>query len=301
VENSLEKHSKEIFIPAKRSIIRSLGIRKNQFIYRNKAYQSHISIDSFAQLADYHIYGRSGQEPLDRKRSEKSKILFVNSDRFAQLDFGHFPNLNVIISGNTDTNFGSIPNLPPNINLVLIQNCAVLAKNIKTLPIGLENKRTGRYSNLKFFSAEMRRAKFNSKILVPPMSNTNPIRSVAITKSFEIPELYDVKTRYLHEKEYFNLIKNYQFLLCLEGNGFENHRIWEALYLGIFPVLLRTKWSVTLDYLKLPILLIDDLSKISRDDLYEFWLANLNFNPETTPQLWLEYWKGLINSHLDIP
>ena len=278
-----------------------MGIRANQFIYRNKTYKSHISIDSFAHLADYHVYGRSGQEPLDKKKSQEAKVLFVNSDRFAQINFEQFPNLHVIISGNTDTNFEEISNLPSNIKLLLLQNCSVSAENIKTLPIGLENKRTGRYSNLKNFSTKISRADFTPKVLVPPMSNTNPIRSVMIAKSFEIPELCDVKTNYLYEKDYFDLIKNYQFLLCLEGNGFENHRIWEALYLGIFPVLLRTKWSVTLDYLKLPILLIDDLSKISRDDLYEFWLANLNFNPETTPQLWLEYWKGLINSHLDIP
>jgi hypothetical protein len=301
VEYPLENHIKEIFIPAKRSIRRSFRIRTNQFIYRNKTYKSHISIDSFAHLADYHVYGRSGQEPLDKKKSQEAKILFVNSDRFDQINFEQFPNLNVIISGNTDTNFEEIPNLPSNIKLLLLQNCSVSAENIKTLPIGLENKRTGRYSNLKYFSTKISRSDFIPKVFVPPMSNTNPIRSVMITKSFEIPEIYDVKTNYLYEKEYFNLIKKYQFLLCLEGNGFENHRIWEALYLGIFPVMLRTKWSVTLDYLKLPILYTDDLSKITRYDLYAFWLANSNFNPDTTPQLWLKYWKDLINSHIDSP
>jgi len=227
--------------------------------------------------------------------------MFVNSDRFNQINFGSFPNLRVVISGNSDTNFDKNFNMPKSIKLFLIQNCSVSAENIKTLPIGLENKSTGRYSSLKYFSAKVSRTDFVPKILVPPMSNTNPIRSVLINKSFEIPELFVVRTDYLKEKEYFNLIKNYQFLLCLEGNGYENHRIWEALYLGIFPVVLRTKWSATLDYLKLPILYIDDLSKITSDVLYEFWLENLNFNPDATPQLWLKYWKDLVNSHIDNP
>jgi len=301
VENSLGKHSKEIFIPAKRSLVRSLRIRTNQFIYRNKAYRSHISIESFAQLADYHIFGRSGLEPLNKKKFDKTQIMFVNSDRFNQINFDSFPNLKVVISGNSDTNFDKNVNMPKHIKLFLIQNCSISAENIKTLPIGLENKSTGRYSSLKYFSAKVSRTDFLPKILVPPMSNTNPIRSVLINKSFEIPELFVVRTDYLKEREYFNLIKNYQFLLCLEGNGYENHRIWEALYLGIFPVMLRTKWSTTLDYLKLPILQIDDLSKITSDVLYEFWLANLNFNPDATPQLWLKYWKDMVNSHIDNP
>ena len=301
MENSSEKHSKEIFIPAKRSVVRSLLIRTKQFIYRDKAYGSHISIDSFAQLADYHVYGRSGQEALDKSKSVNSRILFVNSDRFNQIDFVNFPKLKVVISGNSDTNFDKNLNMPTNIKLFLLQNCSISTKNIKTLPIGLENKRTGRYSNLNHFTVKINREKFNPKILVPPMSNTNPIRSIAVTRALELPEIYDVKTSYLHEKEYFKLIKNYQFLLCLEGNGYENHRIWEALYLGIFPVLLRTKWSATLDYLKLPILLIDDLSKITHEELYKFWSANLKFNPDATPQLWLNYWKDLIKSHTNIP
>lgn len=272
-------------------------IRTKQFIYRDKAYGSHISIDSFAQLADYHVYGRSGQEILDKVKSVNTRILFVNSDRFNQIDFVNFPKLKVVISGNSDTNL----NMPTNIKLFLLQNCSISTKNIKTLPIGLENKRTGRYSNLTHFTVKIKREKFNPKILVPPMSNTNPIRSIAVTRALELPEIYDVKTGYLHEKEYFKLIRNYQFLLCLEGNGYENHRIWEALYLGIFPVLLRTKWSATLDYLKLPILLIDDLSKITHEELYKFWSANLKFNPDATPQLWLNYWKDLIKSHTEIP
>ncbi len=299
MENSSEEHSKELFIPAKRSVARNLCIRTRQFIYRNKAYRSHISIDSFAQLADYHVYGRSGLDALNKKKSEKAQILFVNSDRFNQINFAKFPSLKVVISGNSDTNFDKDLNMPRDIKLFLLQNCSLSAKNIKTLPIGLENKSTGRYSNLKHFSAQIKKEKFNSKILVPPMSNTNPIRSLAITTCLDIPEIYDVQIGYLHEKEYFNLIKNYQFILCLEGNGFENHRIWEALYLGLFPVLLRTKWSATLDYLNLPILLIDDLSEIKYSDLYEFWLANLNFNPNFAPQLWLNYWEELINSHVD--
>jgi hypothetical protein len=88
-------------------------------------------------------------------------------------------------------------------------------------------------------------------------------------------------------------------LLCLEGNGFENHRIWESLYLGIFPVMLKSDWSLSLDYLKLPILLVDEISEITKELLQKFWQTNLDFNPKTKSELWMEYWEDLIASHLD--
>jgi hypothetical protein len=298
VNQSSNKDIKVFFRPAKRSLLRSSRIRLNQFLHKNSQYKSHLSSDSFAKLADYHVFGRTGQEPLERKIAFQSRVVFVNSDILDQLDFDFFPNLKVVISGNSDHNFYHKPKVPTNIKLLLLQNCAVSDKLIKTLPIGLENKRTGRYSSLRNFSQSISREVFNPKILVPPMSNTNPIRRTVIKNAEKFPEIFDVKTQYLHEKNYFSLIQRYQFLLCLEGNGFENHRIWESLYLGIFPVMLKSNWSISLKYLNLPILLVDDIDEITKEMLQKFWQTNLEFDPKSKPQLWLGYWQELITSHL---
>lgn len=279
-------------------MLRSSRIRLNQLLHKNSQYKSHLSSDSFAKLADYHVFGRTGHEPLERKIAFQSRVVFVNSDRFDQLDFDLFPNLKVVIAGYSDHNFYHKPKVPNNIELLLLQNCAVTDNIIKTLPIGLENKRTGRYSSLRHFSQCISKEVLNPKILVPPMSDTNPIRRAVIKDAEKFPEIFDVKIQYLHEKEYFDLIKKYQFLLCLEGNGFENHRIWESLYLGIFPVMLKSDWSLSLDYLKLPILLVDEISEITREMLQKFWQTNLDFNPEFKSELWMGYWKDLIESHL---
>ena len=298
VNQSSNKDIKVFFRPAKRSLLRSSRIRLNQLLHNNSQYKSHLSSDSFAKLANYHVFGRTGHEPLERKIALQSKVVFVNSDKFDQLDFDLFPNLKVVMAGNSDHNFYHKPKVPNNIELLLLQNCAVDDKIIKTLPIGLENKRTGRYSSLRHFSQSISKELLNPKILVPPMSDTNPIRRAVIKDAEKFPEIFDVKTQYLHEKKYFDSIKKYQFLLCLEGNGFENHRIWESLYLGIFPVMLKSDWSLSLDYLKLPILFVDEISEISREMLQKFWQTNLDFNPEFKPELWLGYWEDLIESHL---
>jgi len=267
-------------------------------LYKNTQYKSHISSDSFAKLADYHVFGRSGDEPLVQKLAVKARVVFVNSHKLDQIDFDLFPNLKVIMTGNSDHNFYHKPKVPNNVKLLLLQNCALTDAFIKTLPIGLENKRTGRYSSLRNFSQSISREVFNPKILVPPMSNTNPIRRNVIQDAQKLPELFDVKTQYLHEKSYFGLIQKYQFLLCLEGNGFENHRIWESLYLGIFPVMLKSDWSKSLNYLNLPILVVDEISEITKEMLQEFWQTNLEYDPKSAPQMWMGYWKELIESHL---
>ena len=148
---------------------------------------------------------------LERKIALQSKVVFVNSDRFDQLDFNLFPNLKVVMAGNSDHNFYHKPKVPNNIELLLLQNCAVADKIIKTLPIGLENKRTGRYSSLRHFSQSISKELINPKILVPPMSDTNPLRRAVIKDAEKFPEIFDVKTQYLYEKKYFDSIKKYQF------------------------------------------------------------------------------------------
>jgi len=301
VNQSSNKDIKVFFRPAKRSVLRSSRIRLNQLLYKNSQYKSHLSSDSFAKLADYHVFGRSGHEPLEPKMAFQSRVVFVNSDKLDQLNFDFFPNLKVVMAGLSDHNFYHKPKVPNNIELLLLQNCAVSDKVIKTLPIGLENKRTGRYSSLRNFRQSISREVFDSKILVPPMSNTNPIRRAVISDAEKFSEIFDVKTQYLHEKNYFNLIQKYQFLLCLEGNGFENHRIWESLYLGIFPVMLKSDWSISLNYLNLPILMVDEIGDITKEMLQKFWQKNLEFDPKSKPQLWMGYWKELIESHLGTP
>ena len=284
-----------MFNPASRSVLRSLRIRAAQRIYKDKFHKSYISIDTFKNLADYCVFGTDGSEKIDLSNALRAKVLFVNSDKFEDIDFSFFPNVKVIISGNTDRNFLRNPQIPSTIKLMLLQNCCVSNSIIKTLPIGIENKKNGRYFASRVLNDPINRSQFRSKILVPPMSDTNPIRRDAIRFALSRPEIFDVNVNYLHEKQYFQLIKKYNFLLCLEGNGFENHRIWESLYLGIFPILLRTAWSESLRYLNLPILLVDDLKQLSIEMLYSFWELNSDFNPKQTPALGIDYWLNLIN------
>lgn len=283
--------------PAKRSLIRSAQIKLNQILFRHYTNAPYISGDSIASLADYYVYGKTGTEPLILKKLLHSRSVFLNSDKldnfFAELKNIEISDL-ILITGNSDLNFIDFVPLPCKIKLWICQNNGMpFAPNIITLPLGIENIRLGRLGLKKWYKRRGNEKK-STKILVPPMSPTNEGRFLAVEFTKKNPELFDVHTSYLHERSYFNLVKKYQFILCCEGNGFENHRTWEALYLGTFPVMLRTRWSISLQYLNLPILLVDSLEDLTEETVSQFAKDNRDFNPDYCDQLWIPFWKKVI-------
>jgi hypothetical protein len=166
-----------------------------------------------------------------------------------------------------------------------------------TLPLGLENRELGR-AGLKKFHKNRPVPVITNRVFVPPMSPTNPIRRKTILECFENPRVFDIQVQLLEEKDYFELAAKYRFVLCLEGNGFENHRIWETLYRGGLPILLRSNWSQSLCYLNLPIILIESVRELNEEFLIFKDREFAKFSPELTPVLWTPFWKSVISSKI---
>lgn len=278
-------------------IRRSLEIRFRQLIYRASTNTPYLSGDSISVLTDYIVGGFSGNEKISREMVTRAKSIFVRGELLMPFlkEYGDAITAKVLVSGNSDKNFEQHILLPESIKLWLCQNNAVGGDSrILTLPIGLENLRLGRTGQTKYHKFILR-DKIRGSVLVPPMSPTNEIRSRVIQQLREPRTVFDVSTTLLNEKSYFELVRKYQFILCCEGNGFDTHRLWETLYQGSFPVVLRTKWSSTLESLKLPILFVNDLEDVNHDILREFWMQHAGFDPTISSCLWIPYWENLIN------
>ena len=43
--------------------------------------------------------------------------------------------------------------------------------------------------------------------------------------------------------ENLNRLKQYEFCICPEGNGVDNHRLWESLYLKVVPVVIKSDFT----------------------------------------------------------
>jgi len=277
---------------------RSLKIKFNKIRYSKKDTSPYLSGDSIANLSDYIVYGIKTTEKLNLTKLRDANSIFVPGhllNKFLEESFGHV-RAKVLITGNSDQNFPKLLPLPKSISHWYCQNNAVLnSKIINTLPIGLENSRLGRLKLLglnqkNFMDVTM------DQVLVPPMSMTNTIRIFAIKEALKFPKVFRVKTKMIGEKDYLNLTNKYRFILCCEGNGYDSHRVWETLYRGSFPVLLNSKWAQSLQYLNLPILIIDSFKEVSQKMLMIFANKHNDFEPLKTDSLWTPFWKELIGN-----
>jgi hypothetical protein len=85
-------------------------------------------------------------------------------------------------------------------------------------------------------------------------------------------------------------LAQYKWCICPEGNGVDTHRLWEAMYLGCIPIVLKSPFIDTLMHYtggELPIYVIDAWSD----------LTNLNFPNFVRNQIeWLKisHYKSLI-------
>ncbi len=281
-----------------RTFRRNLRLKLFQMFLRYSTNSPYISGDSIAECCDYYAFGRFENQRIDLKKLSKAKSIFVPGHLLIQFlhDYGTYINASSIVSGNSDENFTVVPELPPSVSLFLCQNLELNDIDFAhTLPIGLENIRLGRSGRTSFHKYQSSFPIVN-KILVPPMSPTNPFRALALRETQLRPEIFDVYSQYMNERTYFALTRKYKFILSLEGNGYENHRIWESLYQGSIPVMLNSNWSRSLLEYHLPILFVDSISDISLELISEFNRQFGSFHPKEINSLWIPFWRAAIQS-----
>lgn len=255
----------------------------------------YLSQKNFRSLADFEIL--DAQKNVNVSRLRASRILFINSDQLDSVLEKHFDDISasILITGNSDTNITHMRVLPRTVKLWLSQNSSLpQSLSFRTIPIGIEDANFGRLG-LKFyyrFVAENRK----QKVFIPAMSPTNEVR--LITRNLTTNDVFEVSNKYLNPFQYARKIRTFQFTLCLEGNGFENHRIWETLYLDAYPVMLRTCFSQNLKSLGLPILLIDDIQDLSLTLLSSHATAHSKFRAADFDLLWMPYWETLISGFI---
>lgn len=284
--------------PQRRNIFRIGAIRARRIRYRWRTNAPYLSGDSFASGCDYIAFGQSGVSPIDVKSLRSAKSIFVQGHKLSDFlrEYGREISAKTLISGNSDHNFLSVPELPNSVKIFLCQNIAVQSDpRVHTLPIGIENLRLGRSGLTKFHQNE-KSERTISRVFLPPMSPTNCVRREVMQFAIQSPMIFDVAQRYLSEKKYFAVCRKYRFIFACEGNGFDNHRVWEILYSGSFPVMFLTEWSRGLMEMGLPILFIKDLGELNSSMLESFSKAHSDFDPGDYEVLWMPYWLEIIES-----
>jgi hypothetical protein len=280
-----------------------LGVYIKQILRWKRSSYPYLSIDAFADLADVCIF-----PPKYRKRAPSesaivnAKIIFCPSDRLDEFLYKYRGLIQpeVIISGNSDFEFKSLPShLPTSVRMLLLQNSFISDNHkIFTLPIGVENLRLGVNGHPKLFRFTTIPPSARGRILFGPFSATHPIRAEIKERFINIPNTW----KYLHSRisprRYRKIIEEgFEFVACPRGNGVDTHRLWETIYRGRKALISQDDWSQSIPYLE-PLVCtvgewtLDEVRKASQKDLPDL-------DPRLIPELWMPFWRNLIFGYLD--
>jgi|SRR5210317_606668 hypothetical protein len=144
-------------------------------------------------------------------------------------------------------------------------NVTYSSDNLFSLPIGISNEYIkNNLSEKNFLDRDLQGEKFE-KIYLNFNENTNFFHRSWIQKNLENKNFVHIEKSKLSKKQYLNDIKNYKFVLCPWGNGYDTHRIWEALYAGSIPVV---KYHRAFESFKhLPIIFYTNIKELTLDYL----------------------------------
>lgn len=191
------------------------------------------------------------------------RVIFCYSHKIEKLvSIIHlFMNPFVLITHNSDQNIYDTPTTRKIVeckNLLkwYSQNVCYFHPKIFMVPIGLANTmwlhgKLHLFDNSEFMNTigtKTKRTFFNFNI------NTN--------RTLREPCYYSLKDSLeflpnIEPTENLKRLSNYEFCICPEGNGSDCHRIWEALYLKVVPVMVNSHFVQTLIRNNIPIVVLN--------------------------------------------
>lgn len=125
----------------------------------------------------------------------------------------------------------------PKLRLVYTQNKNVIDERVKIIPIGIANSQWGHgnlqcWDNLKFDKLVKTKDYFFNFKIATNKSKRQECYNIIKNKNIEW-------TNGSHYSSYLNILKQYKFAFCPEGNGIDTHRFWECIYLRVVPITLK--------------------------------------------------------------
>lgn len=284
------------------SRVEVLWVYFKRFVRWRRNSDPYISGDAFADFADYVYKPPRWRNFNDEKTISSAKVVFCRSDQLQEfLDaYSEILTAKVIICGNSDFEFHKMPqNLPSCIRAMFLQNSFISDNRfVFTIPIGLENFRLGVNGNPKFISPPRKEFTKLIKVLFGPLSPTHEIRSEVIQTFTSKSLQWDLLSHRLKPSEYNKISKQYRYVAAVRGNGVDTHRLWEALYRGIHPIVLKDDWWSSLKDLFPQVIEITSWDETEIRNLLE-QKEPQDINPSKIEPLWMPFWRKKIEAYLE--
>ena len=195
-------------------------------------------------------------------------VYFYTHSLFETLKvINYFQNQFILISHNSDVNITLSFDITKLLNSELLikwyaQNVCFYHPKLIMTPIGLANSMWS-HGNLSLFDnydfmnniTKKNRMFFNFNIDTNP-GVRRPCYDIFIKKYEFLPNIEPVNN--------LARLSSYEFCISPEGNGVDCHRLWEALYLKVVPIVVRTPFTETLLRHQIPLVVLEKW-----EDLYE--------------------------------
>jgi len=146
-------------------------------------------------------------------------------------------------------------------------NCETQKAN--SIPLGIANS----YCGITMKSKDFIKSQSPTKLLyLNHRIETHPVSRAWLYDHFSGKDWCTIRNPYPKGEiaAYRDELLDHKFIICPRGNGIDTHRMWEALYCGVIPVVMRHRTHSNLEG-NLPILFVDDYREINEKILNNFY------------------------------
>jgi hypothetical protein len=274
-------------------------IRKWVYQVTRPASDPYVTGDGFRRLAKY-VYDETNRR-IPVRRIMDGDAIFVCTDYIREFFERVSPSIAArykLITHNSiipvDEELTAL--MPERVIAWFAKNNTFQHDRVVPIPLGLENLHRynvgvpGDYTELRGYSGPRK-----NRILAGFTVGTNPAERQPVMDLAATAPCVEAMRARLRQREYLGRLVSYKFLLSPPGSGLDANRTWEAMYLGVVPIV---KDSVALRYfadLGLPLWVLrgwDELLSLHPDELeakYEALKGGFD-----SPALFMDYWRNLI-------
>jgi hypothetical protein len=256
----------------------------------------YISGDSFRALAD-HVLDETNPM-IDPGEVTAGQVLFV-STYYLSLFFDRVrPGIRVpykLITHNADlpVDESRLQYIDERMLAWFALNNKVVHPKVVPMPIGLENKylqANGRTAVFNRIRNEIVQQEKLNRIAFGFSIRTNEVERRPAFQYLTHHPLCDELKR-MPNPAYLRRLAGYKFLAAPPGNGIDTHRVWEALYLHVVPIVKRSPAMTYFENLGLPIWQIEDWCELDRVDSRVLGdrYVDMSNKFEASP-LFMDYW-----------
>lgn len=243
---------------------------------------------------------------------DEENIFFCKTDYILE-DFKKIQRLSnqvIFLTGNSDYSITDelVSMAPKNIKKWYATNCISKNQILEPIPLGLENQEESIRPNHGIGYKERGKLKEDllkrNKLVKPnkyiyanfKIETNLRFRSNYREHCIKSP-LIDWEEPNLTINQFFDKILEYEIIFCPNGNGIDNHRLWEVLYSKRIPMIIKIGDYKIYDlYKKLPIIILDSIEDLYNKDKIDFLFNSLNYS--NINMLDINYWKRRIVSEI---